>query len=106
MKNTKHYFLSKFEENPDRKVDFLFVRELLKEVYDTWQFSCNFDWFIENFFTTEDADYLKRQTVFDWINDLQVAGNKILSLLKSNGVVNFLDYMGECYDWLIERAND
>lgn len=106
MKNTKLYFLSKFEANPDRKVDFLFVRELLKEVHNDWQFSCNFDWFVENFFTTEDADYLKRQTVFDWIDDLQVMGNNILSLLKSRGVVNFLDYLDESYDYLIERAND
>ena len=105
MKNTKHYFLSYFEENPDRKVDFLFVRELLKEVNDNWQFSCNFDWFVEHFFTTEDADYLERKTVFDWIGDLQVMGSKMLSW-KSQGVINFLEYMDESYDYLIERAND
>ena len=105
MKNTKHYFLSKFEENPDRKVDFLFTRELLKEVNDNWQFSCNFDWFVEHFFTTEDVDYLKCQTVFDWIDDLQVMGSKMLSW-KSQGVINFLEYMDESYDYLIERAND
>lgn len=107
-------YLSKFEQNPRRDVDFLFIKGLLNEI-GAESFDHRFDWRFEQFvkncfiyspkFNADDTD------VFDWISRFNEIVEDALNDERSNFVIkadirSFADDLEDIEDYLIERIND
>ena len=105
----KHPFLSKFEQNPDRNVDFNFVKGLFDEV-GTESFNLKFKWFYENCLPDSEQEPEVKYTVFSWIAKFFTRCDFVLSLhqpmLTEINVTSFSEDLEDIEDYLIERAND
>ena len=106
----KHEFLSKFEQNPDRKVNFAFVVALFEEI-ESLDFNIEFDFFVKAF-CCGCFNQFELHTVSVWIDMFLQQFNRINSLdcrlLKfATYDLSFLDeHLEDIEDYLIERAND
>lgn len=105
----EYEFLSKFEQDPDRKVDFVFVLSLLKEI-GTESFNLRLDCFVRVFYTSSDVNYSEVRSVWGWFmhmfNHIEYLNSLDQWLLASANLVCFADDLDEIQDFLIERAND
>lgn len=106
----KYEFLSKFEENPDRKVNFAFVVALFEEI-ESLDFNLKFDFFVKAFCCGY-FDQFELHTVSVWIDMFLQQFNRINSLDSrllrfATYDLSFLDeHFEDIEDYLIERAND
>lgn len=106
----EYEFLSKFEEAPDRKVNFAFVVALFEEI-ESLDFNFKFDFFVKAFCCGY-FDQFELHTVSVWIDMFLQQFNRINSLdprlLRfATYDLSFLDeHFEDIENYLIERAND
>lgn len=106
---SKYPYLSRFEENPDRKVSFNVVKGLFKEI-GTESFNLKFKWFCENCLPDSEQDPEVKHTVFSWIAKFFTRCDVVLSLkqpvLTEANINSFSEDLEDMEDYLTERAND
>lgn len=106
---SKYPFLSRFEENPARKVNFTFVKALFNEI-GTESFNLKFEWFYENCLPDEEQDPAVKRSVFSWIAKFFTRCEFVLSLkqpvLTEANINSFSEDLEDIENYLIERAND
>lgn len=105
----KYPYLSRFEENPDRKVNYAFIAGLFNEIGKE-SFNLKFNWFCENCLPDSEQSPEVKRTVFSWIAKFFTRCDFVLSLkqpiLTEANVVSFSEDLEDIEDYLIERVND
>lgn len=106
---SKYPFLSKFEANPDRKVNYAFIAGLFNEVGKEF-FIREFNWFTAHCLPDEEQDPQVKRTVFSWIAKFYTRCDFLISLkqpvLTEANINSFSEDLEDIEDCLIERAND
>lgn len=106
---SKYPFLSKFEANPDRKVNYTFIAGLFNEVGKEF-FIREFRWFTDHCLPDEEQDPAVKHTVFSWIAKFYTRCDFVLSLhqpiLTEINVVSFSEDLEDIENYLTERVND
>lgn len=103
-------YISKFEENPYRKVDFAFVRSLLIEC-GSIGFECKLNWFIAKCLNgAAHHNDVTKTDVWEWIerlhNTIERASLENDDVIINANLDSFSDDLDDITDYLIERAND
>ena len=106
---SKYPLLSRFEANPDRKVNFAFIAGLFNEVGKEF-FIREFKWFTDHCLPDSEQDPQVKRSVFSWIAKFYTRCEFILSLkqpiLTKAHINSFSEDLEDIENYLIERAND
>lgn len=106
---SKYPYLSRFEANPDRKVDFNFIKGLFNEVGKEF-FIREFNWFTDHCLPDEEKDPAVKRPVFSWIAKFYTRCDFVLSLkqpiLTEANIVSFSEDLEDIENCLVERVND
>lgn len=106
-----HEYLSKFEQDPYKKVKFAFVVALFNEI-SCFDFSIKFDFFVKAICTSKKFNDSDCRTVWSWLSLMHYRIDRVNSLnphLLRYGSVDlssFSDDLKDIEDYLTERAND
>lgn len=107
----KYEYLSKFESDSFKKVNFAFVVGLFHEI-GSFDFLIKFDFFCKAICTTKKFDDSEHRTVYGWLSLMFYRINRVNSLnphlLRSGSVdlSSFSEDLEDIEDYLVERAND
>lgn len=100
-------YISKFEDNPYRNVEFSFVKHLLIEC-GSISFESKLNWFIQKCFNSAVYSYEKTD-VFTWLERLSDAVERaslLNDIIINANIDSFMDDLDDITNYLIDRAND